>query len=167
MSGLNQKRRMNRQALFTSQTALNKYVGGFWCEKTTWMDFFTWGYNGLWTFLLSRMMDLFLTNLHFTRPIGWTGMCGLHVDDCDVCISCLDSHFDGTHSLQRIHWWVSYISPNIFQCRNKLIYILDALRVSKVSANFHFQLSYSSGNTRTRITQNKQSRLCPEKHTLL
>ncbi len=30
--------------------------------------------------------------------------CGLY---CDVFISCLDSHSDGTHSLQRIHWWVS------------------------------------------------------------
>ncbi len=26
---------------------------------------------------------------------------------CDVLISCFDSHFDGTHSLQRIHWWVT------------------------------------------------------------
>ncbi len=30
--------------------------------------------------------------------------CGLLVDYCDVFISCLDSHSDGTHSLQRIHW---------------------------------------------------------------
>ncbi len=29
---------------------------------------------------------------------------GLLVDYCDVFISCLDSHSDGTHSLQRIHW---------------------------------------------------------------
>ncbi len=28
--------------------------------------------------------------------------CGLLVDYCDVFISCLDSHSDGTHSLQRI-----------------------------------------------------------------
>ncbi len=33
--------------------------------------------------------------------------CGLLVDYCDVFISCLDSHSDGTHSLQRIHWWAS------------------------------------------------------------
>ncbi len=26
---------------------------------------------------------------------------------CDVFISCLDSHSDGTHSLQSIHWWAS------------------------------------------------------------
>ncbi len=30
--------------------------------------------------------------------------CGLLVDYCDVFISCLDSHSDGTHSLQIIHW---------------------------------------------------------------
>ncbi len=27
--------------------------------------------------------------------------------DCDIFISCLDSHSDGTHSLQRIYWWTS------------------------------------------------------------
>ncbi len=32
--------------------------------------------------------------------------CGLLVDYCDVFISVLDSS-DGTHSLQRIHWWAS------------------------------------------------------------
>ncbi len=30
------------------------------------------------------------------------GSCGLLVDYCDVFISCLDSHSDGTHSLQMI-----------------------------------------------------------------
>ncbi len=33
--------------------------------------------------------------------------CGLLVDYCDAFISCLDSHSDGTHSLQRIYCWVS------------------------------------------------------------
>ncbi len=46
------------------------------------------------------------------RPAVWTksdGLewCGLLVDYCDVFISCLDSHSDGTHSLQSIHWWAS------------------------------------------------------------
>ncbi len=31
----------------------------------------------------------------------------LLVDYCDVFISCLDSHSDGTHSLQMIHWRAS------------------------------------------------------------
>ncbi len=41
-------------------------------------------------------------SLHMTLFDGleW---CGLLVDYCDVFISCLDSHSDGTHSLQRIH----------------------------------------------------------------
>ncbi len=33
--------------------------------------------------------------------------CGLLVYYCDVCIICLDSHSDGTHLLQRIHWLTS------------------------------------------------------------
>ncbi len=34
-------------------------------------------------------------------------LCGLLVDYCDVLWAILDSHSDGTHSLQRIHWWAS------------------------------------------------------------
>ncbi len=38
--------------------------------------------------------------------------CRSFVDYCDVFISCLDSHSDGTHSLQRIHWWASDVMLN-------------------------------------------------------
>ncbi len=55
------------------------------------------------------------------------------MDYCDVFISWLDSHSDGTHSLQRIHS-LQYISPNL---QNKLIYILDGLREGPFS-NFIF-----------------------------
>ncbi len=34
--------------------------------------------------------------------MDWSG-----VDYCDVFISCLDSHSDGTHPLQSIYWWAS------------------------------------------------------------
>ncbi len=34
------------------------------------------------------------------------------VDYCNVFISCLDSHSDGTHSLQRIHWRASDVMLN-------------------------------------------------------
>ncbi len=37
-----------------------------------------------------------------TDGLEW---CGLLVDYCDVFITCLDSHSDGTHSLQSIHCW--------------------------------------------------------------
>ncbi len=43
------------------------------------------------------------TQLSTSQDVNWwTG-----VDDCDVFIICLDSHSDGTHSLQSIHWWAS------------------------------------------------------------
>ncbi len=41
--------------------------------------------------------------------------CGLLVDYCDIFISCLDSHSDGTHSPQRIHWWTSDVMLNFLQ----------------------------------------------------
>ncbi len=34
-------------------------------------------------------------------------------------ISCLDSHSDGTHPLQRIHWWIIYVMlhfSNLYEC---------------------------------------------------
>ncbi len=61
----------------------------------------------------NTLMDLFLVNtaFHFTSHhktlIGELESCGLLVDNCNGFISCLDSHSDGTHSLQRIHWWAS------------------------------------------------------------
>ncbi len=42
-------------------------------------------------------------------------LCGLLVDYCDVFISSLNTHSDGTHSLQRIHWWASDIMLNFFK----------------------------------------------------
>ncbi len=50
-----------------------------------------------WMFLLHKIL------------IDGLESCGLLVDYCDVFISCLDSHSDGTHSLQSIHWWANYI----------------------------------------------------------
>ncbi len=81
------------------------------------------------------MMDLFLANtqLFTLQDVNWwTGVvlitCGLLF--CFYQLFGL-THFDGTHSLQRIHWWViSYL----FWLRNKLINILDGLRGS----NFFF-----------------------------
>ncbi len=45
-------------------------------------------------------------SLHKTSIDGLES-CGSLVDYCVVFFSCLDSHSDGTHSLQRIHWWAS------------------------------------------------------------
>ncbi len=70
------------------------------------------------------MMDLFLTN---TQVLDWSGLLVVY---CNAFISCLDSHSDGTHSLERIHWWASDAAFLQIWWRNKLIYILDGLRVN-------------------------------------
>ncbi len=94
--------------------------------------------TSLWIcFLQTRSFWLHKT---LTDGLEW---CGLLVDYCDVFISCLDSHSDGTHSLQRMNDTFLQISR-----RNKLIYILDGLRVSKFSANLNFWVKYSIKNRR-------------------
>ncbi len=87
------------------------------------------------------MMDLFLTNSSFcllqmlTDGLEW---CGLLVDYCDVFISCLDSHSDGTHSLQRIHCWAGRNATFLLTWwRIKLIYIWDGFRAKTCFGNFH------------------------------
>ncbi len=53
--------------------------------------------------------------------------CVLLVDYCYVFVSCLDSHSDGTHSLQRIHWWaydVIYV-PKKKQTHLNLVSLLN------------------------------------------
>ncbi len=56
------------------------------------------------------MMDLFLiqTSIVWIYIALINGLeCCLLIDGLDFCdgfISCLDSHSDGTHSLQSIHW---------------------------------------------------------------
>ncbi len=103
-SGLNQERNLHQiKQRLQAKTALNKYVAAFWCERQQQMHFFTgervimdYGLGFLAQDVL--MMDLF----QFLSSLEW---CGLLVDYCDVFISCLDSHSDGTHSLQSIHCW--------------------------------------------------------------
>ncbi len=65
---------------------------------------------------------------------------------CDVFIRCLDTHSDGTHSLQRIHWWAShimlYFSKSV-PVMKTFIYILDGLRVSTFSSNVNFGVGFA------------------------
>ncbi len=50
-----------------------------------------------------QLMSCELTSCMFVRNSV------LLVNNCDVLISWLDSHSDGTHSLQMIHWWANDI----------------------------------------------------------
>ncbi len=65
----------------------------FWSDTTT----------SQWWICFLQKHSLWLLKM-LTNGLEW---CGSLVDYCDVVISCLDSHSDGTHSLQSIHWWAS------------------------------------------------------------
>ncbi len=74
----------------------------------------------------------------------WTGVVWIIVK----FLSAVWTHFDGTHSLQRIHWGASDVMLNFsksFLMKKKLIYILDDLWpwVIKFSANFNFWVNYT------------------------
>ncbi len=72
------------------------------------------------------MMDLFLPILQlFSSQLinWWTGVICI---TCEVFISHLNSHSDGTHSLQRIHLWASGVMLHFFKSvliRNKFIHL--------------------------------------------
>ncbi len=100
-----------------AKTALNKYVAGFCCERQQEMDFFTggsiimdyglvfWPEVMVWR-LEIKLMDLFLTNMQLlaSQDVNWwTGVVWIIV----MFLSAVWTHSDGTHSLQRNHWWAS------------------------------------------------------------
>ncbi len=68
-----------------------------------------------------------------------------HVDYGDVFISCLDSHSDGTHPLQRIYWWASDVKLNLskYVPKKKQTIHLGWHWVSAFSANVHFWVNYT------------------------
>ncbi len=70
----------------------------------------------VWMYVWMLYLCLKYTAFHFKTLIDGLELCGLLVNYCDVIISCLDSHSDGTHSLQRIHcvskWWNATFSKS-------------------------------------------------------
>ncbi len=84
-------------------------------------------------------MNLLITNTDFHKTlIDALESCGLLVDYCDAFMSCLDSHSDGTHSLQRIHWWESDMMLNFSKSVPMKKQTHQHLGWPQVSANFHF-----------------------------
>ncbi len=94
-----------------------------------------------WWICLSQTCSFSLHKM-LTDGLEW---CGLLVDYCDVFISCLDSHSDGTHSLQRIHWWASdgmlHSSKSDEETNSSTSWM--AWRLSTFSENTHFWVNYS------------------------
>ncbi len=95
------------------------HVNGAWSPDSDELDFFHWESNvmdrGVVFQPKAAVLNLFLTNMQIlaSQDVNWwTGVVWLY---CDVFISCLDSHSDGTHSLQRIHWWAGDGMLHFFQ----------------------------------------------------
>ncbi len=106
-----------------------------------------------WWFKLNILrLDLFLQTCSFSlykTLIDGLEMCGLFVYYCDVFISCLDSHSDGTHSLQRIHWWASDVMLNFSKSvlmKKQTHLHLGWLRVSRFLAKNIFGGEHSKTN---------------------
>ncbi len=118
------------------KTALNKYVTGFWCERQQEMD---WRkrYYGLWTHILVKnflMMDLF--QLLSSQDVNWwTGVVWIIVMFLSaVWTLILTAPIHCRASIDET-LMQCYISPNMM--KNTFILILDGLRISTFSANFH------------------------------
>ncbi len=59
-----------------------------------------------WHFALCSKIHIYDWIPRFNPCFLYHGNIGLY-DYCDVFVNCLDFHSDGTHLLQRIHWWAS------------------------------------------------------------
>ncbi len=72
--------------------------------------------------------------------MDWSG-----VDYCDVFISCLDSHSDGTHSLQSIHWWcnATFLQICSLEETNSFTSWMAWECVKQIFSKFLFWVNYS------------------------
>ncbi len=134
VSPVNQERNMHissENKWKQSKTVLNNYVVDFDVRGKTENGVFHWRkhYYVFWTNILARSVGL------KSKPLDWFVSSKkaifffslykslIHVLEitCELLwcfISCLDSHSDGTHSLQKIHWWASDVMLNFFLWRN-------------------------------------------------
>ncbi len=138
-SCLHQERNMYRCWCTDVQTQFfTNMLENFHARGQLGMDFFPGKhYYGTWHHILDLMMYLFITNMQLftSQDIHWW------TEDVWIIVmflsAVLDSHSDGTHSLQRIHWWASDIMLSFSKSvpmEKKLIYILEGLGVSESSA---------------------------------
>ncbi len=118
----------------SSKTVHNQICGWFWCDKRG------------WTFSLEesilRIMDLYFGKMRwfevkkpwwclwcsFSLYKTWLtdGLerCGWFVDYCDVFISCLDSHSDGTHSLQWASDVMQHFSKSVLMKKQTHLHLI-------------------------------------------
>ncbi len=123
------------------------YYRSQWGPATIWLQVWNNLRGSKWWQIIHELFlyDGFVSYKHtafcfsmLTDGLEW---CGSLVVYCDVFISCLDSHSDGTHSLKRIHWWTNDVMPHFSKSvpMKKHIYIFDGLRVNYFPANTNFR----------------------------
>ncbi len=98
--------------------------------------------------LKQKCLDgLFFTNMEFwlhKMLIDGLEWCGLLWFYYFYLLLTVLIHSDGTHSLQWIHWWASDRMLHFSKFDEETnSYILDGLKMSNLSANFHFWVDYS------------------------
>ncbi len=120
--------KIHYNASFCICLELFSLVNGAWSVHISFLiqNFFFWRtqFYGLRTHILAGsnglklkhlMIDLFPTNtqLFTSQDVNWwTGVVWITCGLLWCFISCLDAHSDGTHSLQRIHWWASGVNSS-------------------------------------------------------
>ncbi len=134
-------------------------VNRFWCERTAADGLFHWRkcYYGLWTHIMVRSDSLKLKLLNdgsvsykhtalVSQDVNWwTGVCGLLWCFYQLFgLSFWRHPFTAEDPLVRTS---CYIFPNLFPWWNKLIYILDGLRVRHFQLFFMFWWTISLRNT--------------------
>ncbi len=88
----------------------------------------------------------------------------------DIFISCLDSHSDGTHSLQRIHWWASDVKSHekmYYEVAISYEFVLCNLKYGNVSMKPKNKSDHQWGiiryiNTQMNLTNNSYSFYSPK-----
>ncbi len=141
-----------------SKTVLHKYVGWFWCERTSGDGLFHWRkrYYELWTCILIRSDGLKLKCLNegfvsykhsfFLHKMLTDGLdlCGLLVDYCDVLSAVwtliLTAPIHCRASIVSKWWNATFLQ---IWWRNKLINILKAWGWIPSQQIFHFWVNYS------------------------
>ncbi len=105
-------------------------------------SYFSWK---RWSKVKNVSMDLFLTNalLFTSQDVNWwTGVVWMK-QHLWIIVMFLSAVWTLILSWASDGMQLECISPNLFPWRNKLIYILDGLRLSTFSANLNFCLNYS------------------------
>ncbi len=100
------------------------------------MDFFTAGSAASYVLMTDLFLKIFSFSLHKTLIDEWSW--GL------LFLSSVQTHSDGTHSLQRIYWWAlsKWCNAEYLQiCSDEET---DSwMSASPISANLHFCMNYS------------------------